>query len=299
MHDAIIVGGGPAGLSAALVLGRCRRHVLVIDDGAPRNASSRAIHNILSRDGIAPQEFLRISWRQLAPFNVQIVKGKVVAAASAKRGFRVTLRDRSTYRARKLLLATGVVDVLPSIPGLQDLYGICVHHCPYCDAWQWRDRPIAVLGHGRSGADLAATLTAWSRDIVLCTNGSSHLRASSKRALRKLAIRLIEHPIQRLRAKSGRLRAIEFLGGDHVDRDCLFFSAGQIQRSTLASELGCELTRDGSVKTPEAALSTVRGVFVAGDVARGVQFVVQAASEGAVAAVRIHQELQHDDGLQV
>lgn len=175
--DVIIVGGGPAGLNAALVLARCRRNVMLFDDGKPRNAASHAVHGFLSRDGIAPGELRAIARSQLEKYpSVVVDSDRVVDASRNESGFCVTTKDGRQFRSRKLLLAGGVVDELPIQPGFRELYGIGVFHCPYCDGWEVRDQPIAVYGKGDDkGAGLALEMTIWSDNIVLCSDGPSEL----------------------------------------------------------------------------------------------------------------------------
>ena len=183
--DAIIVGGGPAGLSAALILGRCRRRVLICDGGEPRNAASHALHGFLTRDGIPPAELLRIAREQLEPYDVMIRESHVVNVDRSELGFEVSLSDGSHLRARKLLLATGLTDRIPNIEGLKPLYGKSVFHCPFCDGWEMRDQPLAVYGRGNHGSTLAMTLKTWSDDVVLCSDGPSRMsRAERKRLSR-------------------------------------------------------------------------------------------------------------------
>jgi thioredoxin reductase len=176
-YDVLIVGGGPAGLSAALVLGRARRRVLVLDAGTPRNAASQALHGFLSRDGIAPSELLRISREQLEKYEtIHLLTARVEDGVCAEDGFEVTTANGRRFRGRKLILAMGVVDALPSIEGLRELYGRSVFHCPYCDGWEVRDQPLAVYGQSDAlGGGLALELLLWSRDVVMCTDGPSAL----------------------------------------------------------------------------------------------------------------------------
>src|SRR4029450_12192893 len=170
-YDVVIVGAGPAGLSAALMLGRCRRSVVVFDNGKPRNAASRALHGYLTRDGIAPADFLQLARGELAPYDSVEIRNEEVTAAECRRGggFAVTRASGEAVRARKLLLATGVVDNLPDIPGFRELYGRSVFHCPYCDGWELCDLSLAVYGRGARGAGLSLELTAWGRALVLGT----------------------------------------------------------------------------------------------------------------------------------
>lgn len=177
LWDVIIVGGGPAGLNAALVLGRCRRRVLIFDDGKPRNAVSHALHGFLSRDGVDPAQLRAIGREQLALYpSVTLDAEQVVDAARTETGFTVCTSDGREFRARKLLLSAGVVDVLPEAPGFAELYGRGVFHCPYCDGWEMRDQPLAVYGRGDDkGAGLALEMKLWSQDVVLCSDGPSDL----------------------------------------------------------------------------------------------------------------------------
>jgi thioredoxin reductase len=290
-YDVAIVGAGPAGLSAALILGRCRRRVLVCDHGSPRNAASHALHGFLTRDGIEPAEFLRIGREQLESYQtVEFKQTEVVNIERSDSGFSLSLADGSNTRCKKLLLATGVKDKLPEIEGLMPLYGRSVFHCPYCDGWEMRDRKLAVYGAGESGPGLALELTLWTRDLVLCTDGLAISTKDSQR-LKKHGIRLREERITRLKGANGLLREIEFTSGEPLQRDGLFFSTGQYQGSDLARKLGCEIDGDGSIKTGDYEITIIPGLYVAGDASRLVQLAIVAAAEGAQAAFAINQEL--------
>jgi thioredoxin reductase len=299
--DTIIIGGGPAGLSAALALGRCRRRVLVCDAGLPRNRHSNHLHAYLTRDGFAPAEFLEIARQQLAAYDtVRLVKGEAVDVRRDKELFEVSVAESGSERARTLLLATGVVDHVPPIPGIEPLYGKSVHHCPYCDAWEWRDQPIAVYGRGDAkGAGLALMMLQWSSDVVLVTDGPSALSPDERERLDQRGIRVHEDPIARLEGDGdGRLQRIVFGDGRALARAALFFNTGQHQRSRLAEALGCEFDERGGVVTGELdVLTCVPGVYVAGDASRDVQLVVVAAAEGVKAAFAINKRLLADAGL--
>ena len=190
LNDVIVVGAGPAGLSAALILGRCRRRVLVFDTRTPRNAASRALHGFITRDGMPPNEFLGLAREELAKYDtVQLHDVEVTEAQCGSDGiYTVVVAGGERYQAKKLLLATGVCDNLPDIPGFRDFYGTSVFHCPYCDGWEVRDRPLAIYGRGARGFGLALELTAWSRDLVLCTDGPSELEAEELDRLRRNGI---------------------------------------------------------------------------------------------------------------
>ena len=294
MYDVLVVGGGPAGLSAALMLGRCRRRVLLCDLGQPRNRRSRALHGYLTRDGIAPAEFNDLGRRELPAYGIEVRCAGVTGADFAGESYRVTLADGGVEEARYLLIATGVVDDLPAITGFDDCYGRSVFHCPYCDGWEWSDRRMTALGRGKEAIGLALALRTWSRDTVLCTNGAPLDRRSYQR-LERHAIALRTESIMRVEHDAGQLTAIVFDGGDRLERDVVFFTTGQHPQSDLAIRLGCTLTPRGTVRTGTLCDTNVPRVFVAGDASRDAQFVVVAAAEGVKAAVAINKALQVEE----
>jgi thioredoxin reductase len=296
LFDVIIIGGGPAGLSGALVLGRCRRRVLLCDAGHPRNAASHGLHNYLTRDGIEPGEFLRLGRNELQTFdNVKLLTMEVSDARRLENSFEVTFSNGERLFSRKLLIATGVVDDVPKLQGIELFYGRSVFHCPYCDGWEMRDQPLAVYGNGEKGLGLALELTLWSRDLVLCSDGPSQLSAEQLQRLARHDIAVREERILRLEGTVGILDQIVFADGNAVKRRGMFFSTGQRQGSDIAKKLGCEFTEQGCVSTGEYEVTNVPGLYVAGDASRLVQFVIVAASEGAQAAVAINKELMKED----
>jgi thioredoxin reductase len=294
--DAIVVGGGPAGLSAALVLGRCRRRVLVCDEGQQRNRRAHELHGFLTRDGIPPARFLDLSQESLARYrDVTLVRAKVESIIRAGRGFRVRTADKQNHRCRKILLATGVQDELPHLEGIQQFYGRTVHHCPYCDGWEARDEPVAVYGRRTRAFEMARAMTAWSSDLVLCTNGASGLEQRQKRHLARNGVRLIEDRIERLNGRDGQLESIDFVGGRCLPRRRLFFDLPAHARTELPRQLGCRIRKDGSVRCSGYEATDVPGVFIAGNIAGDVQLVIFAAAEGAKAAFGINLSLTRED----
>ena len=295
-YDCIVVGGGPAGLSGALMLGRCRRTVLVCDVGEPRNAAAASMHNYLTRDGIPPLEFLRLAQEEVRRYlTVEFRRAQVVDAERNSSGFVVVCADGSRHQSRKLLLATGVVDELPEIEGLEELYGTSVHHCPYCDAWEWRDQPLAVQGRGEQGPGLALALTVWSRDVVLCTDGPGDVPEAAREQLSRAGIEIREERVVRLEGRDGKLERIVFDGGPPLSRRALFLCCGHHQGSDLAKKLGCRFTEKGAVDTGSCEATNVPGVYVAGDGSKDAQFVVVAAAEGAEAGMAINKALLTED----
>jgi thioredoxin reductase len=294
VFDVIVVGGGPAGLSAALMLGRCRRRVLVCDRGEPRNSRSKALHGYLTRDGIPPAEFNALGRRELAQYGVEWRRIAVTSVSRLNGGFRVRLAGGQFERSRFLLLATGVHDELPATPGVRECYGTSVFHCPYCDGWEWRDRRLAVIGReSGSVAKLAMSLLTWSSDVVLCTN-TTPLDNRVRHQLGRSGIVIRTERVAALIHNDGRLERIHFQDADAEPCDALFFTTGQHQQEALAARLGCEFTSRGTVKTGTLSETCVPRVFVAGDASRDAQFVAVAVAEGLKAAVAINRAAQRE-----
>jgi thioredoxin reductase len=293
MLDCIVVGGGPAGLSAALMLGRCRRRVLVCDLGKPRNRRSRALHGYLTRDGVAPTDFNALGRHELAQYGVEFRAAGVLDARRATDHFEVSLGGAAPEHSRYLLLATGVEDQLPEVEELDACYGRSVFHCPYCDGWEWRDRLIAVLGRGQSGVQLAQSMKTWSPRVLLCTGGPLDSRARSRLARNGVAVRTEQ--VRRVEHQNGFVKAIHFAAGRSEPCDALFFTTGQHQKSNLAMKLGCAFNARGTVETGTVCQTNVPGLFVAGDASRDAQFVVVAAAEGVKAAMAINRVMQREE----
>jgi thioredoxin reductase len=298
-YDVIIVGGGPAGLSAALVLGRCRRRVLVCDAATPRNAAAQAVHCFLTRDGTPPARLLRKAREEARGYGVRLLSARVV---SARRDcspnpppdpFEVTVESGKVYRARKLLLATGVVDVLPDVEGARDFYGRGVHHCPYCDGYEYRGKRLAAFGDGKAAAGLALSLRTWSGKVTACTNGAD-LSGEDTEQLARNGIALRTERVVRLEGEDV-LRRVVFASGPALGCDALFFNTDKVQQSDLAAQLDCPRTEWGQPRSTRKQRTDVPGLFLAGDADGEVQFAIVAAAEGATAAVVINSELQAED----
>jgi thioredoxin reductase len=269
--------------------------VLLCDVGDQRNLRSHALHGYLTRDGVAPAEFLRLARQELGRYGtVECREVEVVEATRQDGGFAVLTADGTRLHTRKLLLATGLMDELPALDGLDALYGTSVHHCPYCDAWEWRDRPLAVYGEGEAASALALSLTFWSPDVLLCTGGAELPDGAAAR-LAAAGVKTRQEAVTRLEGTNGRLERIVFTGGEPAARSALFVVAGQRQRSPLAERLGCRFTEKGTVNTGTCEVTNVPGLFVAGDASKEAQFVAVAASEGTEAGMAIHKALMKED----
>ncbi|MDB6042493.1 MAG: FAD-dependent pyridine nucleotide-disulfide oxidoreductase [Gammaproteobacteria bacterium] len=294
--DVVIVGAGPAGLSAALVLGRACRQVLVCDNGTPRSRASKAIYAFVTRDGTPPAAFRRAAHQELRRYsNVARISAHVRRAKRLRDGrFEVQLGQRNVT-CRKLLIATGVVDQLPQIAGIEKFFGTSVFQCPYCDGWEIRGAPVAVYGKARRGFEIARAMTAWTDDLALCTDGPAALSHSDKLTLRRNKIRLYEEPLTRLRGIKGKLQQIEFRDGSILPRTAMFFDTACTGRSQLAVSLGCEFNRRGGIRCGQYEATSVPGVFVAGNIIKDVQLSIVAAAEGARAAFGINRSLTRED----
>jgi thioredoxin reductase len=296
-YDVAIIGAGPAGLSAALVLGRCRRRVIVLDHGQPRNKAAVEIHGYLGHARISPMKFREIGRREAEEYGVEFLGGEaksVCRCGDADADFEVQVEGRPCITARKLLLATGVKDQLPEIENLRDFYGKTVHHCPYCDGWEHRDERLVALGQGSQAVGLALSLRTWSDKVTACTCGEA-LNDSDRQRLERNQIALRpEHPL-RLEGQGGRLMRMHFDNGPPVECDALFFSSEQGQRSKLPLMLGCKCNEHGLIQTQKKQGTGVCGLFLAGDADGDVQLAIVAAAEGAIAATAINRELQDED----
>jgi thioredoxin reductase len=298
--DVVIIGAGPAGMSAALVLGRACRSVLVFDHGKPRNAATRHMHGYLSRDGITPTEFREASREQLRRYESVRLETATVTAITRlphAKGFETRLTDGRTFVSKKLLIATGVVDNVPDMPGLQDFYGKSIFHCPFCDGWELRGKPIAIYGRAKRGFGLSMEMLGWSKDLVLVTDGPAGIDHHDLATLERNGITWREDPIAGLEGRDGQLERVVFKNGDTLARDALFFTTGQHQACELARDLGCQFNEKGTVHTGRHESTHVPGLYVAGDASRDVQWVVIAAAEGAEAAFAITQDLIKESWL--
>ena len=296
--DVLIVGGGPAGLSAALILGRCLRKVLLCDAGHQRNLSSHAIHGLLGREGRSPTQFLNEAREELCRYKSVSVRGTpVTGILPTGEGFEFVCADGTAGSASKVLLATGLVDELPELMGIKPLYGVSVHHCLYCDGFEYAGKAVAAYGREDKGAELALEMKHWMPDVVACSDGTE----VSRQAMRKLDqhnIRLRSEPIRCLEGADGELTKIVFESGPDLPRAGLFFSTGCHQASDLCERLGCKRNAKGGVVIdPDTEESSVPGVYVAGDVSRDVLLVAVAIAEGAQAAVAINKAFLRRDGF--
>ncbi|MFB9601563.1 NAD(P)/FAD-dependent oxidoreductase [Streptomyces roseofulvus] len=297
-YDVVVVGGGAAGLSAALVLGRSRRRTLVVDAGEPRNAPSAHMQGYLSRDGMSPAEFLAAGRRELLAYGVEVRAGEVTAAVPDGDGFALTLADGTGLSARRLVVATGLVDELPEIEGLAGRWGRDVLHCPYCHGWEVRDRSFGVVAHPAMPAHQALVVSQWSPDVTLFLNGAE-LAGQDARLLAAAGVRTVRGTVEGVTVEDDRLTGVRLADGRTVGCEVLFAAGTRLlPRDGVLRRLGAEVyeTPFGSfVKIDETGRTSVPGVWAAGNVTGPNEQVVNAAATGYRAGVTINGELLMSD----
>ena len=292
-YDVAVVGGGPAGLSAALWLARYLHKVVVVDSGDPRNWETRGINGYLGHQGIRSPELRRLGRSECEQYGAQFVSGIVDTAANETgEVFAICLRGGRIIEARRILLAIGIRDVWPDIPGLDQCYGETVHVCPDCDGYETRDKKTIVIGTGRKAVGMALALTTWTKEIVICTNGEPpDLKQELLDILKPLNIPVLDSAITCVLSRNKEIRGVELEGGMSLDCERLYFAIGQYPSDDLGSQLGCKRDEIGRLVIDEHNHTSVRNVYAAGDVAGRAQLAIAAAASGAIAAVAIHASL--------
>lgn len=291
-HDVVVIGGGAAGLSAALVLGRARRSVAVIDAGAPRNAPASHMQGFLSRDGMPPAELLRVARSEVAGYGVTLVDEHVLEVAH---GFTVRLAGGRTVRARRLLFATGAIDDLPDIPGARERWGRDFLHCPYCHGWEVRDQPLGVLGTHPGSVEHAHLLRQWSDDVVFFSHTEAVSRGE-RASLQARRIPTVDGEVARFSIVDDRLDAVELRDGRAFPRAAVFMRPTLHGASRdLAASLGCETDEGGFIRADASGKTRVPGVWVAGNASNPRAQVITAAGEGSAAAIALNTDLVDED----
>ena len=296
--DVIIVGAGPAGSSAAVLLARMRRKVLVIDSGNPRNKRSHGMHNFLSRDCMLPSDFLEIGHSEMARYGVTHVMDEVITAEKmGEHGFKLIDKSGAHYLSKRLLLATGVTDIIPDIPGMDSLWGKGVYHCPFCDGFELCDKKIGLYSRRYNGFGMAVALRQLSGSVILFTDGRGYLNAKQSGMLLALGIKIIQTKIRELSCSDDKLTCVGLVNGDSEPCDAVFVNNGHSVNNQLLKQLHARTTRKGAAVTNRSQECSIPGLYVAGDAAIDAHFVVVAASEGAKAAVAINSDLLRQENL--
>ena len=295
-YDVVVIGAGAAGLSAALVLSRARRRVLVVDAGAPRNAPAAHMHGYLSRDGMPPADLLTAGRDEVTGYGGEFAADTVedvVACPGA--GFQVRLASRGWVATRRLLVATGLRDELPDIPGLRDRWARDVLHCPYCHGWEVRDQALGVLGNGTpDSVGYAQIVRQWATDVVLFAPAGTVTEAQRSELVAR-GIGIVEGTVGRVLVEDDQLRGVEMTDGQTVRRDALFIPPRFLPNNEVLISLACERDDDGWVIKDATGRTSVPGVWVAGNVANPRAQVITAAGEGSSAAIALNADLIDDD----
>lgn len=296
MYDAVIVGGGSAGLSAALMLGRARRSVLVVDSEEPRNAPAAYMHGFPSRDGAAPTEFLRSTREQLSTYDVSTITGRVLSVDRISDGFRLSLEDGTHVDARHLLASTGIVDVLPDVPGLSEHWGREVVHCPYCHGWELAEQRIGVLASAPMSIHQALLFRQWTARLTVLLHTQSPPTGELGEQLAARGIRAVTGEVERVEARDGRLSGVRLATGEHIDLDALAVAPLSVPRADFLHQLGLDPQPHPSgtgehIPADETGRTQVDGVWAAGNLTNPALNVLGSANAGAIAAGAINAEL--------
>ncbi|WP_458690546.1 NAD(P)/FAD-dependent oxidoreductase [Nocardia tengchongensis] len=294
-YDVVVIGAGAAGLSAATVLARARRSVVVVDAGEPRNASAQHVHGFLSRDGVEPARLLADGRSEMLGYGGQLLDDRVTSIERCENGFVVHARN-SAFSTRAVLVATGLRDELVPIPGLREQWGIDVLHCPYCHGYEVRDTPIAVLGGDNRPFTLhqAALIRQWSPDVIFFPNGIE-LSEQDRRTLTARGIHIDEEPVTHIVVDAGHVRGVALRDGRLVPRQTIFVGPTFVPRDELLRQLGCTVGDADWVTVDPTGLTSVTGVWAAGNVVDSPAQLIGAAAAGSKAAIAINHYLLAQD----
>lgn len=287
LYDCAVIGGGPAGLTASLMIGRGRKEVILFDDNKPRNAVTQESHNFITRDGIKPAEFREAAHKDLKKYpTISIQKDRVSNIQSSSSSFHIQTEAGGDYEAKKVILATGMKDILPQIEGIHDVYGSSIFPCTFCDGWELKDIPLVFIAEGEHIFQEVKMISNWNNDIVVCTNGKDNLTTDEKDILAQKQIEVIEMEISQLQKKDGKLKAIQFKNGRELHREAGFVSYKLRQAVPFAERLGLEMN-DMGIKTDPYGRTNIKGIYACGDNAASSFQLIIAASEGSKTAIGV------------
>lgn len=292
LMDVGIIGGGPAGLSAALVLGRARKTVVLIDEGRARNRVTHATHGYLTRDGIKPADFRKVAREEISAYpSVRFVDEAATAVSGSDGRFMITTSQGTVYYVKKLLFAVGKRDLPVEINGLREVYGKSAFVCPYCDGWELSDQPLAIIAKGQGAHHLAKMLTGWTNQTVICSNGPDELSEEQREELNRHNVAVYSSPIQQIESNDGIVNQIRLEDGSVIICTGIFFAPKLAAGSDLPARLGCNMTDSGTVVIDNFGKTNVAGVYSAGDAATEMYQAIAAASMGSLAAAVLNGEL--------
>ncbi|MCK0472280.1 NAD(P)/FAD-dependent oxidoreductase [Halalkalibacter sp. APA_J-10(15)] len=296
--DCVIIGGGAAGLNAALVLGRARKDIVLIDEDKPRNAVTQESHGFITRDGIHPSDFKKIGKEDLSKYtNVKILNNRVIDIKNDNQAFLIETTAGEPLRSRKVILATGLKDILPTIEGIEQFYGSSLFSCPFCDGWELKDRALVVIAENDHAFHMIKMIYNWSEDLVICTNGKDILTQEQKEQLETKNIQLIENEIVALRGSNGQLKTVQFKNGREIKREGGFVVTGLKQSSALVEALGCKMNDRGGVEVDPFGRTNIEGVYACGDmtISNPAQLIIAASAGSKTASGGVVADLVNED----
>ncbi|MBA4853801.1 NAD(P)/FAD-dependent oxidoreductase [Emticicia sp. BO119] len=290
--EVIVIGGSYAGLSAAMSLGRALRKVLVIDGGYPCNQQTPHSHNFLTQDGQKPKEIANIALEQIAQYKtVEFYKGLVTNATKTEDGFKVEIQNDEFFYTKKLVLATGLKDILPEIDGFAECWGISIVHCPYCHGYEIHHKKTGIIANGDAAFHYAQLINNWTKDLIIFTNSASTLSEEQLATLKKHQINIIETPIKRLIHREGKIEKIALTDGLSFILDAIYSRPVSVQHSIIPESLGCELTDHGLLKINNSQKTNISGVFACGDNSNPMRSVAMAVASGSATGAFVNHEL--------
>ncbi|SER25363.1 Thioredoxin reductase [Gracilibacillus ureilyticus] len=295
--DCAIIGGGPAGLNASLVLGRARRNVILFDNNQARNSVTQESHGFITRDGVTPTEFRKLAQQDIHKYpSAEIVQSTVDKIEKEKEGlFKISTRQEKVYYSKKVILAFGLRENLPNIEGLKDYYGKSVFSCPYCDGWELRDKPLVLFGESEHVVHMAKMIYQWSKDLIICTNGKQLIPEDEARLFKSKGLKIKEDRISHLSGSDGKLAKVFFEDGTELSRTGGFVTTELKQPNNLASSLGCKLEGDLGITVDNLGRTNVEGIYAAGETSTGPAQLIISAGHGVRAAAGVNYELTMEE----
>ncbi len=289
--DVVIIGGSYAGMAAALGLGRALRKVLVIDDGNPCNSQTPYSHNVLTNDGKSPEQIVKLARKNIARYKTVVFKkARATSASETADGFKV-VADGESFYSKKLVLSTGIKDVIPNIPGFAECWGISVLHCPYCHGYEVRNKITGILANGESGYEMASLISNWTNSLTLFTNGPAMFDTNQLLKLKKNNIKVVESGVAHIEHNNGLIKKLYLKNGESVNIDVLYTRPPFVQHSDIYRHLHCELSKDGYLKIDTAHKTSTPGVFACGDNTTRIRTVANAVAQGTTTAIMVNKEL--------
>ena len=290
--EVIIIGGSFAGLSAAMSLGRALRNVLIIDSGAPCNRQTPHSHNFITQDGKTPKQISTLAKEQVSQYKtVTFYEGTAANAIKKENGFEIKTQADDLFYSKKLIVATGLKEIMPDLKGFAACWGISVIHCPYCHGYEVRNEKTGILGNGDPGFEFARLVSNWTKDLKLYTNGKSTLTEEQTEKLKKHNIAVVETEIRSFEHKNGYAQNIVFNDNSKTTITVIYARPALTQHSDIASLIGCELTEQGRIKVDTSQLTTISGVFACGDCSNSSRDIALAVSSGTIAGGTCNKEL--------